>query len=1281
MGTMNTRGMTCAAILFGWVWSTTTHATETEHLGIHILPAPGPVEIDGDVKDWDLSGGVFVCGDVENLRERLACWIHLMYDPDALYVLTRWIDETPLSNPGSSKGDYGFAGDCLQMRLITEPGLGERERTTHLTAWQDRDGIGIIDLAYGKQFDQGGIADAQTQGARQAFRVTDDGKGYTQELALPWRLIASEGFKPAPGKTMIVTVEPNFNTTANARITLKDIFREGVLPNRTFTFMASDCWGVGTFEQAGGIPPRPVRLADRRTFSVTLRDGAPVVDWSGLSRTRELKGFVPITLDMPADGHLSLQVVDAEGRVARQLLSAEFVTGGSHTFLWDGLSTPNWRQPGDPVPAGEYTWRGLWHKGVSLRLKGWAGNGGSFPWDTADGRGNWGGDHGVPVACASDGSRVYLGWSGAEAGKAIVAVDGQGEVQWRCSRGGMSGAEHLAVDGGTVYAVNWDGVLFRLDAASGGFSNWEGTGSTDLSLARILDSAPAEGEKPSALFAAENVVYIALERRNQIIAVDGRSGQRLRVIDVPSPIDIARMHDGRLLVLSSPATVLALDTETGEQHVFAQTASQATCLAVDRIGRVYVGVRDPDNHVNVLNPDGSARAAIGIPGGRPLLGRWNPLGMRFVQGITVDADDQLWVMEADETPKRVSVWNTRDGTFIREFFGPTTYGALGGSICPTDPAVMVGSGCEWRLDPETGRARCVSVITRDGMENARFGMGANGRLYLATAAHWLFNNGPIRIFERLGEGEYVLRTLLYYETQDGKPFTGTTGHGKPVNAARTLVWADENGDGLIQPGEVSGTPGELRFSGWYLSMTPDLTFYAEDRQYRVVGFTACGAPRYDLNAPVRMPVPGVGSADGRMVLQYTTGGIMEWLRGFDIESGSERWRYPDNFVGVHGSHSAPPAQNGMIRGSFGPCGTVQFPPPLGNVWVIPTNVGEWHMINEDGFYVTRLFQGNPMEVRFPEAAIPGALLDNAPPGLGGEDFGGSICLATNGTLHLQAGKTAFWNVEAVGLDTVAALPGGRLTVTDADRIRAAEFHAALLGETETGRHMRIVRHTPTFTGNLDSDFAESDIVAYGNHGSASARSAAAWDANDLYLAWDVVDDTPWINAASAPEFMYTMGDTVDFQLATDPGAPRDRIEPVIGDLRLSIGNFNGTPTAVLYQPRSVIREPKRFFSGVVREGYEMDRVTSLKEARIHVKTDALGHRYVVQAAIPLKALGIQPDTAHTLIGDFGVTHGDRTGRDTALRTHWSNDATGIVNDEVHELLLEPRRWGVMRFEP
>ena len=45
-----------------------------------------------------------------------------------------------------------------------------------------------------------------------------------------------------------------------------------------------------------------------------------------------------------------------------------------------------------------------------------------------------------------------------------------------------------------------------------------------------------------------------------------------------------------------------------------------------------------------------------------------------------------------------------------------------------------------------------------------------------------------------------------------------------------------------------------------------------------------------------------------------------------------------------------------------------------------------------------------------------------------------------------------------------------------------------------------------------------------------------------------------------------------------------------------------------------------------------------------------------------------------------ATFGDAAGKDTVLRSHWNNQATGIVADEVDELRLDPKNWGKISFE-
>jgi hypothetical protein len=97
-------------------------------------------------------------------------------------------------------------------------------------------------------------------------------------------------------------------------------------------------------------------------------------------------------------------------------------------------------------------------------------------------------------------------------------------------------------------------------------------------------------------------------------------------------------------------------------------------------------------------------------------------------------------------------------------------------------------------------------------------------------------------------------------------------------------------------------------------------------------------------------------------------------------------------------------------------------------------------------------------------------------------------------------------------------------------------------------------------------------------------------------------------------------------------------------------------------------------------GYEMQRVQALGDAKVEVKVDAQGKRYVVEAAISLATLGFKPTAEMTCSGDLGVTYGDPAGKDTLLRSYWNNQHTGLVADEVWELVPEPKHWGQITFE-
>ncbi len=1266
--------------------SAPVHATETENLNLQILPAPGKMTIDGKFDDWDLSGGIFACGDVEHQRTISGVWINGMYDKDNLYLLAHFVDATPMNNPGSIKGSYGFNGDCLQFRVVTAFGT-PLERISHWTCWSDHDGLDVMGATYGKKFNEGN-ADAKTSGGQQAFIKDADGKGYVQEMSIPWKMLTREGVTLKPGDQIMITVEPNFSINGVGRLTIKDIFKPNVGIDRVFTFQGPACWGYGSLETKGHVKPRPVRLSDGREFAVSFEKGLPVIDWAGLIKSSEPDGFKVIKFNLPEDGYVSLNIFDSKGAVARQLLMTDFLTKGPHEVKWDGLATPSVRRPGQIVSAGEYHWEAIYHTGIGLRLKGWADSGGVTPWDGNDGRGSWGADHGNPVAAASDDKQIYLGWISGEGGKPLVATDLDGRVRWKNIRGGIAGATLLASDGSTLYAFNPQSqyaavAIYRLDAKSGNYTEWSSLKSTDLTIQKLLGDEIGKGKNPSGLAAKGGRVFISVSALNKLLVVDANTGELIKQIDIEKPGSVQTRDGKQVDVLTSGRNIVSVDVDGGEIKpivaVPLKDKEWVSAIATDKDGNLYASVRDGREQVLVFSREGQLLRAIGREGGRALVGPWNPDGMLVPSGITVDAKGKLWVTENDGTPRRISVWDAATGKFLKEFFGGSAYGAGGGAINPIDPNLMVGQGAEWRLDPNTGKATCIGTLPRIGDANAKFGFGKDHRLYLATTPDSMHGTNPVNIMERLGDGVYKLRTTI-----------------SRLDKETLKVWADQNDDGVEQPEEAQTykLPTDLGawISGWYLPMTQDLTIYGTTYKFGVTGWTACGAPLYDFTKAVKMPEPekrrgrggmgaqlGCGSADGHFMLYNGHyGDSYSTFDCYNLDTGTLAWTYPNNFVGVHGSHQAGGPEPGLIRGAFDIVGSVQFPAPLGNLWLIPTNKGEWHILNDKGFYISKLFESDPMKWSYPEFAVPGAVLDSCPPGAGEEAFGGSLTKADDGKLYIQVGHTSFWNVEVVGLETVKAIPGSTITLTEDDLKTAQTYYNRGLQESVGIKSVAVRHFTPTFTGEIAKDFANTNIQAYKKQDNASARTVLSWDEQNLYVAWEVKDETPWVNGADAPEFMYITGDTVDIQLGTDPNAPKTRKEAVLGDLRLSIGNFKGKPTAVVYRRVATEKNPKMFSSGVVK-AYTMESVTTLADAKIEATADKKKRQYVVEAAIPLASLGLKITDDMKIRGDFGVTHGDKATNRTVLRTYWSNQSTGIVSDAVYELQMEPGNWGDLTF--
>lgn len=1296
----NPMSLTRTMLLLAGAAGATLGATETENHGLRVLPAPAPLAIDGKIADWDLTGGIFACGELEHLRAKSSVWLHAMYDRENLYLLARWKDETPINNP-ASMGGYGFNGDCLQFRCILFPGTAEKT-VTWWTAWRDNLGTSVVDRGWPGPASHvtdnplPNLANAIDQGVKQSFAVDADGMGYVQELAVPWKLLSVAGRAPAMGERFRLTFEPNFTAGAFGRITIKDLFDDQVAKvDRVFTFTAYDHWGWATLAPAGKVEPQPVRCADGRTFPAALRDGVPTVDWNGLEQRFAWPGFKPITFEMPFAGDVSLNLIGPDGVVARHLINGEARDAGTQTVQWDGLTDATYRIRGNPVPAGTYTWKAIAHPRASLTLRGWASGGGRAPWMGSP-EDAWLGDHGVPTAAVTDGERLYLACNGAEGGRHLIATDQEGKLLWSLQNTtGGADPEVIAVDQGTVYIVHpkvdWmkgDNLplITRADARTGAYQPWQGRKTHIITATDVFGPGGPGGisgpDRILGLDARGGRLYATTGEH--FIVLDAATGAKLSAWPLKSG-GAVRVIDAATAWVISGNDVLAVDLASGAQRTVATGLTAPRSLATDGKGRVFISLGEPANQVLIVGLDGREQGRVGRAGGRRAIGAWQADGLREPAGMTLDVQGRLWVMERDQHPKRISVWSlgASGATLVKDFFGPAHYGASGAAINPRDPDLMVAEGCEWRIDRKSGQAACLGAYDRNLVAFSTF-REANGRVYLMTA-DGTYGTSTVTIWERRGDADYVKR-----------------GSFTPREAERptaSIVWSDANGDGQQQADELQVHEGYLHLSGsnnWSLNAGPDLALYGYDTkanrlvQLPVTGFADSGAPRYDLAKARVLPEAmsagyelnyscAVPSADNRSLLLSlaVAGHPAERLwTCFDLASGALRWTYPNPYFQVHGSHKAPAPEAGLFRGAYGVIGSATQP-GVGSYWAINGNLGEWWALSADGFFLTRLFNGNVFEWKWPTAAVPGIDMMDLPSGGGGEDFGGSMTQATDGKVYVQSGKLGAWNLALGGLERTVPVGGGSLAMSDADVRQAAEWREKPLAAAG-GSELVARAATIAFTGVLDQDFTAAKTVSYQKSAEASVRTALAHDDAKLYVGWEVKDATPWVNGATDFAQMYASGDTVDLQLGIDSKADPKREAAAAGDLRVSIGNLQGKPTAVLYRFISERKKPRVFTSGVV-QGWQVDQVEVLADAQVKVTVDA-GRGYVVEAAIPLDQLGVQPKPGLALRGDVGATHGDTAGTRTRLRTYWANQQTGLVDDVVFELKPTPSAWRPITIE-
>ena len=1248
--TRTTTGLAVVLLAFCLTTSALAQGAASKNERIFAVPAPAGVKVDGDLGDWDKSGGVFTYITPET-RAMQSASTYVMYDDQAFYLGGEVKDPTPMVNmhdPDMNPG-FGWDADAMQFRIYLKPqypgtesgydSKGEYNIVSFLLWYFTGKQDPVLNLSYSmkflppKQGWKGGVVPREFYEA--VYKKDADGAGYTFEYKIPWSTL-SDQYKLKGGDLTAANFQYMWGTADGMKTLGIAGWAYDLLRMPGFPYQSSICWGKAIFSPTGHLPKE-----------ITQEGVEPVPP-------------APLTFayDLPADGVVTVALLDKDGSPIRNVISAQRRAKGHVVEAWDGLD-----DKGDPLPAGTYRWKGLYHDDLKVEWKLSVHNSGKPGYPTADGKGSWGGDHGVPVTVAAAGDRMVLGWDVGEAGWATVATDLKGNKQW----GGRWWCRQAVADDKYVYFYGGMGDLgvMRVDVATG-YQEKYGNAQQFVEL--------PEGWKgePSGLALRGDKLYVACPRMEgetegagQIAEVDKASGKLLRTfaIPVPGPAETDLGHlaagpTGRLYAVVHGQVFVILrdglafrDAEAGGTG-FALPAGQCILFAKDHTddaqgiavapdGTVYVANRGKLQNISVFDKDGKYLRSIGTPGGRPALGKWRNNGVLNPAGIALDSQGRLWVTEANPDPKRISVWDTKTGKLVAEYFGGSAYSTYA-SMDPNDPTRVYCHGTQWKVDLDKGTWYPEAIVT--GPEYSEFFTvltGPGGKQYAYTRyLTVLARRGDV--FERVGG-------FLPVKEFEQEPWQAEWVKAHPN--VPSIFWSDNNGDGKVTPDEVSAPPFGIPY--WGGAMDEKLTLYSAGNQdgpivahrLKVAKVLPNGVPVWDT-ARAEGLGPGERGYSNSCIGDPQTGAVYllgggNWGKkeypGINAyaDDGRHLWGYwnvaTDWTVALN---------NGIpVKGTA--WGMTRWMGKAGDFLAGLNYFGTIDLWTSDGIYVDKIYQDQRL-------GKTGADVINA------EFFAGQFVRTKQGRYFLLAGDSDGRVNELLGLDTVKRLQGTH-TLTQADVDKGAAERAAFSAQKAKAQSLVIHRLAGL-------DWAQAKAITRKVDDARRFRVAVAYDEQNLVLRYEVQSPTELTNSIADPKLIFKGGNCLDLELQTDPAADPARKAAGVGDIRVIITRQNGQPVAMGYfkQVAGFAGQPVTLSSPTGTEVF--DKVEKLP-VQMDYQAEAGG--FTVLVKLPLEALGLKLTPAGTQRLDVGYRFGNDTGSQVGQRAYWSN--TSALSNIIYDV--------------
>jgi hypothetical protein len=779
----------------------------------------------------------------------------------------------------------------------------------------------------------------------------------------------------------------------------------------------------------------------------------------------------------------------------------------------------------------------------------------------------------------------------------------------------------------------------------------------------------------------------SLHRRVTVLELpedDQSSAKLARHVPAEVSAGIAVSSQGQVCAVSGKQ-VVRLDLSGDEAKatpVVSEGLEQPQGLAFDAQANLYVSDFGTHN-IKVFSPDGKRLREIGKPGGRRM-GPYDPERMILPRRMAINSRGQLWVAEMDYQPKKVSVW-TLDGKLLMYKLGPTQYGG-GGWMDPADRSIVRYDGMEFKIDWKTGDWRLANIIYSSGLP---------GTVHAGRVERTIHLNGHTYVVADAGYQTSSVALVTRYEAERGVcvplAAAGVAGgwpdfqkpkmralFGKMNLANYSFLWMDENGDGEADPDEVQLSEKGLQLSGgyWGSRVGEDLALCFREAVLRPVRFKPDGAPVYDLSKRDK--------AGGDITWRTKNGRTFVIGNQLYDAQGNLLWEYRDDYPSVHGSHRAPrPRPPGLLVGEHGVSGHLTVGKE--ELFVTNGNHGDWFAFTADGFLAATIFggpQGYGLKYwSFPQwhrgLEISGLRLYE-------EHFFGSITKADDDKVYAIAGHNHASVVRVEGLENMTRLEGTfKVSPDDIERVKAFVLAEEALRRNREPAFSRVFQTgRPRDIDGRDEEWPPEGRFVVDQTWNFIRRAydvlidaAMAYDKDKLYLLVRVHnDDSPMKNAAQDRELLFKGGDAVDLQLRTGPPEAENEVGVRPGDIRVLISVQQGKPFTMAYRyhvPGTPDDRKRRFASPWRVE--TVDKVELLAGAEIAWK--AVERGYTLEAALPLKELGLKLYPGVRFRGEIGVLYSDSAGVATVNRVYWSNKANHITSDVPSEVRIYPSAWG------